>query len=184
MISWICRQLDCRVRDISEINFRNKGWGYSGHCWIATGRIVVSTGTKPYPCGGWTQTKATTLVWDLEEALVMVTAHEIAHRWLYKHGVRGPRGSRGGGENNAEWHAQQLLDAFRANRDELLSRWQTPPQRTPVKPKPTLQKKRAVAAQAMLAKWQRKLKLAQTKVKQYRKKTRYYESATAAKRAK
>ncbi|MCH8970060.1 MAG: hypothetical protein IIA66_13205, partial [Planctomycetes bacterium] len=49
---------------------------------------------------------------------------------------------------------------------------------------PTLQENRAAVAQANLDNWLRKLKLAQTKVKKYRTKMRYYDKALAAKRSK
>ena len=49
----------------------------------------------------------------------------------------------------------------------------------PEKPKPDVKAKRAAKAAADLARWQRRLKLAQTKVKHYRKRVRYYDRVAA-----
>lgn len=75
------------------------------------------------------------------------------------------------------WRMQErpVLAAFREQRDSLLTEWMAAPAERPAKPKATPQEKRAAKASAALDRWQRKAKLAATKIKQYRRKVAYYE---------
>jgi hypothetical protein len=110
---------------------------------------------------------------DRLEALVGVTGHELAHLQQYQEG-----GNRLINEKGARWEEVRVLEAFRADRENLLAEWSKgkPIECVRRKAKPVESAAdRALKAEVMLEKWQRRLKLAQTKVKTYRRKVRYYE---------
>ena len=182
MVSWCCRQLDLKVGYVNEANFRNRSRRcYSGVACKTRrgGRIVVSIAKTnelfPVKCRrrGPIQNEYA----DRIEALVGVTAHELSHLCQYqdeRHKLV---------EHDSEWHEQHVLNAFRANRESLLSEWNDAPKVTKKTSRQrSVQEKRADRVACHLQRWERKLKLAKTKVATYRKKTRYYEKAIAAKR--
>ena len=74
----------------------------------------------------------------------------------------------------------RVLRTFRESRESLLAEWNTPPKQRESKPKPSRQERNAVRAASNLAAWERKLKLAKTKVSKYRKQVRYYERVAAS----
>jgi len=117
------------------------------------------------------------------DSLVSTTAHELVHLWFYHQVSMTRRGRRSGGsERETCWHERQVMKKFRASRDELLTAWGKEPMKRAVKPRVSLQEKRAQAARKKLAEWTRKQRLAATKVKQYKAKVRYYDRAMAAKK--
>jgi hypothetical protein len=97
-------------------------------------------------------------------------AHDVA--WLIEHELYHSYGRRHGRfrEESPEWWAQHV------GRDPL------PLAPAPSRPRRDLVAERKARAEQLLARWQRKLKLAQTKVKQYRQRVRYY-ARTAATRS-
>lgn len=120
---------------------------------------------------------------DRVEALVYVTAHEVAHHEQYIRQVKTRRGGRpGGSEVNTDRYAFQVLRVYRDNRDALLAKWSTTLTATikPKKPKATAVEQREKNARDLLEKWERKLKLAKTKVAKYRKKVAYYDRKNIA----
>lgn len=112
--------------------------------------------------------------------LVRVTGHECAHRHLHLQGSRTRKSRRfgttstGGSEQQTKWFEHQIIDSFAANRATLIADWSREQRRT-AKPKASRQEQNAAKAADALFRWQRKLKLAQTKVRQYRSKVRRYE---------
>jgi len=188
MVSWCCKELGLPVRFVKRIKFGNRRSDiFSGYCrhWDRGCQIVVSISDSEsrFP---WTDNGETTGIkgivrtfQDRTECLVNVTAHELRHALAEIHGER----TRGNGrrvassERATEFDAQKVQSAFNLDRENLLSEWG----RDPVKTKPTLSitEKRAAAAKAKLAEWQRKAKLAATKVKKYKQKVRYYEKSMA-----
>lgn len=134
------------------------------------------------------------------DRMVQVTAHEIFHRQAYVEGIRsrgngghhGPK-QRGSSEQQTKWHDRKVLEAFQAKREALLAAWTqgllpeakpepepdpvpTPdPVPDPVKPVVAdFVQKRAAKAEAKLAEWERRAKMARRKVQEYRRKVRYY----------
>ena len=169
MVSWCCKQLGLPVKKVHQITFRKRHTSSrSGYCYYARGVIVVSI-------------NPTASI----ETLVDVTAHELAHRMLYLAGDRSRQSrryghSRGGGsEHNTQWHANQVLAAFGEKNVSLLQEWNKEPARTKAKPI-SLADKKLQAVQDGLVRWQRKLKLAQTKIKKLKRKMSYYERRKAA----
>lgn len=175
MTSWVCRQLDMPIRKIKTAQFRNRTIEcFSGRAYGGT-RFVVSIGPKrafPLSCRNHAGV-ANFYLADRTEALINVTAHEVRHLTAAWTGER----TRGNGkwcsssERATEHDAQKVLAAFRERRTELLLEWSVEQIRQVV----GTVEKRANKADKDLARWQRKLKLAQTKVRQYRKRVRYYE---------
>lgn len=216
VVRWCCRQMGMPISKVRTIEFRNKAFGYSGHCHVATGDIVCSLARF----GKWrmgkckeeacvervqgadefmtsVQYRATTEAdmprlqaeWQRQRVkfLVDVVAHELAHRFLYLEGCLSRKSrryrtvSRGGSEHQTEWTRKRVTDVFDANVEALVAEWNRLPTRL-IKTKPTVQERRQKAVLDALERWRRKLKLAQTKVRTYQRKARYYEKAVAAKR--
>ena len=120
--------------------------------------------------------------------MLRVTAHECAHVMLALHGktakVQQPIHRRklidGGSERQTCWHEEQAMKAFAENRETLLAAWNEAP--TVIeRPVVSVQERRADKTEADLARWLRKLKLAQTKVRKLKIRARYYERAAACK---
>jgi len=175
LVRWCCQRLDLPIRSVKLATFRNSRstWGGAAYYW--KGQITVCIGDA---CHFPTATKrhASGLqesIADRLEALVMVTAHELAHI-LQRHCKRRGIGSGGGMEAATDWHALPILREFRAQREALIAEWVVPPA-TEQKQAVPAQEKRAKKAQDDLARWSRKLQLAKTKVRKLTLRVRYYE---------
>jgi hypothetical protein len=113
-------------------------------------------------------------------AMMGTLAHEIAHRYLYLEGAGKDRAGRPGcNERTTQWHANQVMAAYAAAKSELLTAWIAPPkapekpERVPADPR----RSRARRDAELLHDWQRKFRLAGTKVAKYK---RRVEHATRA----
>lgn len=183
MLTWCCNEIGYKVRDLRGVQFRNrKTKHYSGRAYLNQRRIVVSIAAREFQrlmtCRAHIAGKPIILHNRLE-ALVKVTTHELAHLCQWRDGRRKLV------EHDADWHAGHVLDLFRADHEQLIAAWSATAER-PKAPAKSKQQVNADKAEQFLVTWQRKLKLAQTKVKQYRAKVRRYErlGVTAACRAK
>ena len=168
IVVWCCRQFDLPARQLRLATLaRSRGrlWGGLAH---STRRVGVRI--RPERLA------------DPLLTLVRITAHEIAH--VYQ-GVEGSKTRRGGGwggsEKTTEWFAWQLAVAFQENREQLMAEWFAPVVARPQRLVASIQERRADKTADMLTRWERKLKLAKTKVQAYRRKTNYY-AKQAAKR--
>lgn len=188
MVSWCCKQLDYSSRNISEAQFRNRSDSCASGCAYGSQRFVVSIGNITWindGTGDGSRTKrARRTIYERANDLVRVTAHEIFHLKAHREGINSRNYGRSSGSSERQtcWHEQKILEAFKTNRESLMDKWLKPPVARTQRPRKTLQEQRAEKANNSLIRWQRKLKLAQTKVKQYKQKVRYYEKAIAAKR--
>ena len=182
LIGWVCKRLDLPVRYVREVALRKSKRRYGGLC--RGRRVGLRIGTA-------SQFPAARLygdpVVDREECLVWIAAHELGHVAQIHERSRTRRqfertGNTGGSERYVERLAQGVLDAFRTDRPALWAAWSAVPAPRAKVPTKTIVERRAEKARAMLERWQRKAKLATTKVKAYRRKVRYYEKrlATAA----
>lgn len=118
---------------------------------------------------------------DEWELFVSILAHELEHARCYTVTRDYTARKRLNSEPRVraiEWRA---LLAFREIRDTLLADWTREPTQRPVKAKPSVVDRRADRAATLLAQWERKLKMAKTKVAKYRRKVGYY-GAVAARR--
>ena len=176
MVMWCCKQINLHTKLVWKAQFRNrKTRAYSGHAWWSM-RICVSIGPETFfprhnsgYRGGLPFTYETQL-----ECLIAVTAHELTHLRQYSlHQHKGP-----GREAECEDVSQMVVKRFREQQSELLTMWHTEPTQKPVI---SLIDKRAEKVTSDLNRWQRRLKLAQTKVKKLKQRVTYYERKTAAK---
>lgn len=177
MVAWCCRSVDYPIRQVRSAEFRNRTTrAYSGHAY--SGRyIIASVGpASRFPLGPDSRPGMDNEVLsDRLEALIVITAHELAH--LHQYAVPGRSRllkQQRNTEHDARWHSIQALRAFRANRDALVAEWSAEPVKVE-RPKPSKQQANCDKAADALDRWQRKLKLAQTKCKLYRGKVRRYE---------
>lgn len=181
MVAWCCREVGLKVRDLRRAKFcKTKFSAWRGH-WPAfsgfggSGGITVRIGPDDrYPVESF-ETHGTRhpRLADRVEGLLSTTAHECYHVWQFLN--RSFRGARFNepAAINAETTA---LEKFRADREALLAAWNEPiAEAADAPPKPSLTEKRAAKAATDLARWRRKLKLAQTKVKHYTKKVNRYQ---------
>jgi hypothetical protein len=180
MVAWCCRQIGLPVRKLRQAQFRNRTTcSYSGHAYGR--RIVCSIGpdlrfpTKPDGRDGM----ANEVIADRTEALIAITAHELEHVSQFHSG----RDDKLKGRCEASTRAVEVrvLRLFRANREALLAEWSVLPA-VRDKPAVSIQDKRSAKAAADLARWQRKLKLAQTKCRKLKQRVSYYDKALAASR--
>ncbi len=165
--------------------FRNSrsAWGGAARDW--RGQVTVCIG-KPsqFPANCSTHEPGEQFA-DRVECLVAVTAHELYHLAAHSEPDHRQRTRRRKEFASSErvtcrWE-MKCLRAFRHSRELLMTDWSHEPARQ-AKPVLSIQDKRAAKAQAKLEQWQRKAKLAATKVRQYKKQVAYYDRTLAAKR--
>lgn len=203
MVGWICREIGMKPPALAE--FRNRTWrAYSGRAYW-TRRIVVSIGPDSYKGGsgaihhhypmkhrGYKRACLPAVegsdyptLHDSIDTLVMVTAHELGHICHFRLGHTGR-----GCEAKADAMARMVYRKWREQREALWAGWtatkaepaaepvaaEPTPAPTPMKIKPDLIAQRRAKAEAMLARWTRRLKLATTKCRKYRRTVRRYET--------
>jgi len=187
MLAWIMREMEVPKTALRGVYFRKRTADYwSGRAFGSARRIVVSIGNGGYPARWSGYARACRpqdgsdylTINDSTEALVITTAHELGH---IRHFAAGHYGK--GSEELADPPARMILRKFREQRAELVAAWSAIPQKTAerlARGKPSVVDKRAEKAAAMLARWERKMKLAKTKVSAWRRKVAYYEKKAAA----
>lgn len=194
MVSWVCRQVGYPVKRLKAAEFGKRSSGaYNGRAflWRRSIRVVIGPArcypVKPHLYPG-TKNAAfmSPEMRDQIEGLVGVTAHEIEH--LFSDAFRKHRKVNVNSERFTQAEERRVVELFRANRVELMAKWETPAKTAEPKPEPTaalsaLQQKRADRAQALLDEWKRKEIAVKKKVQQYKRKVAYYSKAAAAKRS-
>lgn len=124
---------------------------------------------------------------DEWELFVAILAHELEHARAYAVSRSWEDRARLNHEPRVRAIDWRVLLAFRESRDALLAEWTKPvAEFTTVevfKLKPSIVDKRAARAAKLLADWERRLKLAKTKVTKYRRKVAYYGKAAAKRKA-
>lgn len=184
MVSWCCRELGLPVRYIREAQFRNTSNAWGGLCYGR--RIGVRVGNAShFPCKSKRHRNGLQIeLADRTETLVYITAHELAHSANRRDRAAGRRGGWGGTEQYTDTLALKVLEAFRANRPALLAAWGDGPEAAPATPvtpprMAAVIEQREAKARAAMERWERKLKLAKTKLAKYRAKVKYYERRAA-----
>lgn len=179
MVSWCCKQLGLPARRLKQARFGNSRRHFGGMAYWRS-RIGVRIGGDDcnHEVKHWKFRDGFQIVTHTRlEVLVSVTAHEIAHiEQFWRLGDKGRCV-----ERNTEGMAYAVLKAFRLAQDTLVAEWGQEAKEAP-KVAPSVQERRQQAVMAKLAAWQRKMKLARTKVAKYQRQARYYEKAIAAKR--
>lgn len=186
MIGWVCRQVGYPVSQVTEAVFRNRSdSSYSGRAFLNQRRIVVSVRMSMTDARRALVSQQHAEQWAVGRIndLLTVTSHEIIHLWMCQERI-GTRRSRrygttspGGSERHVEGYTARVVAAFDARRDELIAAWTPVPR--PTKPTQSLSDRRRAKVEAALARWQRKLKLAQTKIRKLKAKARYYDRREA-----
>lgn len=180
LVAWCCCQSRLPVRAVKLAEFRNRCDNYSGHAYHSM-RFVVSTGKAGFPMeADHREGMGGEIIADRIESLVAVTAHEIEHLCQYHENRSRTLHRRRRSEPVTRAHEVRCLRLFRAHRDLLLAEWNAEPAVRTVGPNHTRQKKNEANARKLLATWERKLKLARTKVSAYRRKVRRYDCIAAA----
>lgn len=116
---------------------------------------------------------------DEWELFVAILAHELEHARCYAVARNWEERARLNHEPRVRAIDWRVLLAFREARDTLLADWLREPAKRPAKPKPSVVDRRADRAAELLRQWERKLKMAKTKVAKYRRKVNYYGAAAA-----
>jgi hypothetical protein len=120
-------------------------------------------------------------VHDEWELFVAILAHELEHARCYAVARNWEERARLNHEPRVRAVDWRALLAFRESRETLLADWLREKPQRPAKPKPSVVDRRAARAAELLAAWERRLKMAKTKVGKYRRKVNYY-GAVAARR--
>lgn len=181
LVSWCCGQIELGVRELRLAEFTNCSGHYRGLASNSR-RILCRVGPAenfPMEPDG-REGMDNEVIADRIEALVAITAHELAHIGQFVSGRMSRLKKQRRTEPATRREEVRVLRSFRLQRESLLAQWSAP-----AKPKPVLsiQDKRAAKALADLERWQRKLKLAQTKVRKAKRRAAYYEKVLAAKRS-
>jgi hypothetical protein len=124
---------------------------------------------------------------DEWELFVAILAHELEHARAYAVARNWEERARLNHEGRVRAVDHRVLLLFREARDTLIAEWTQPVAEftpvEPLKPTPSAVDRRAERAAKLLAQWERRLKMAQTKVKKYRRKVGYYSKAAAKRKA-
>ncbi len=141
MISWCAKELDFPVRQLALAEFKNTRRRSGDSLYVAWGgfarwrdaranykrsiNVRIAPNNDPFPRltikhhGGLQESIA-----DRVEALVKVTAHEIAHHEQHRRKTNTRRyNRRGGSERSTNQLAFRCLRLFREQRDKLLMEW-------------------------------------------------------------
>lgn len=120
---------------------------------------------------------------DEWELFVAILAHELEHARAYAVSRSWDERARLNHEGRVRAVDHRVLLVFRESRETLIAEWTQPvAEFTPVeewKPTPSVVDRRAARAAALLSQWERRLKMAKTKVTKYRRKVAYYSKAAA-----
>lgn len=185
LVAWTCKEIGLPVRSIRLAEFGKRSRGaFNGRAW-SSGRIRIVIGpasafpVEPHLYPGRTSDAfMSPRMADQTEGLVAVTAHEVEH--IY--GYRNRKGKHRHSERFTRGEERRIMDLFRAQRDALLAEWNET-QEVVAKPRRPVQDIRAEKAQKMIAAWERKMKLARTKIAKYKRQVRYYERVAATRTA-
>lgn len=184
LIQFCCKTLGMPANWITRVDFRGRTDGYvCGRAWWG-GRILIrfdKTNNGPHH---WTRRVVDVQCPDLISTIVFVAAHECQHVMNYNDGSHNKLTKARDLEPHCDRRGKFVMLKFLEKREALLKEWTGEPtilQETvvveEVKPEPS---PKLLKAQADLARWQKKLKLAKTKVKKYERKLKYHQKKAKA----
>lgn len=119
---------------------------------------------------------------DEWELFVAILAHELEHARAHAVARTWEDRARLNYEPRVRAVDWRTMLAFREARETLVAEWTRVAAERPARPaktQPTPVERRAARAEELLAAWERKLRLAKTKVQKYRRKVGYYQKAAA-----
>jgi hypothetical protein len=112
---------------------------------------------------------------DEWELFVAILAHELEHARCFAIARNQTERKRLNFEPRVRATDWRTLLAFRESRETLLADWLREKPQRQTRPKKSVVEQRAARAEELLADWERRLKLAKTKVSKYRRKVKYYQ---------
>lgn len=178
MVGWCCQQIGMPVNSIALAVFRNSrsSWGGCARSWRKQISVCVHPSERIWPQSCSTHEPGE-VFGSRVECLVAVTAHEAYHIAAnlvdtHKQRTRGKGLRYQSSERTTCKEEMRVLRLFRENCVVLLTEWLQPPMTDGEK---VITDKRADKAKADLLRWQRKFKLAQTKVRKLKARVAYYE---------
>lgn len=196
MVSWACEQVELPLAKVKQARFGRRSHGaYRGQGGYGYGILVRIGPASEYPVephhypGRTSDAYMSPRMVDQIDGLVAVTAHELTHvrEQLAHREIRQQRMYKGLPRAKRAWNSERptmfeerrVLLLFQANREALLAEWNEAPPAPARKPKATRAERNEKNARTKLAEWERKLKLAKTKVSQYKVKVRRYDRIAA-----
>ncbi len=192
---WAAKQIgmDAKVlRTLTvEVGYRrgrSNGWGGWYHHFGGRVQVLLPKmgSDKYYPASmanNIAERQAGREANDEWELFVAILAHELEHARCYAVARNWEERARLNHEPRVRAVDWRALLAFREARETLLADWlrEKPQRPAKPKPKPSIVDRRAERAAKLLSQWERRLKMAKTKVGKYRRKVNYY-GAVAARR--
>lgn len=188
--AWVAKQIGLESKHRKpltiEVGYRKSAWYKDGDTWggwyrHGERRVQVLLGRNVrYPTpAGHNRSEADRFANDEWEVFVKLLAHELEHARCYAVSRSWDERARLNHEPRVRAIDWRVLLAFRECRETLLAEWTQPVADRPAKPKPSVVDRRAERAAKLLADWERRLKMAKTKVTKYRRKVSYYSKAAA-----
>ncbi len=171
MISWICKHYEYPVRWLvsAQIGTTTK-WLFSGARGGYRGIRFKINFNEKFPVNHTYAGRDPKLGWplfvlnDVDDLIFMLAAHELYHCVQTKKKISM-------GEKDTDRQAKRAYDEFQKVKNTLLADWKRTKE---VKPQ-DIKSERAAKAEADLKRWERKAKLAKTKVALYKRKVAYYQ---------
>lgn len=188
-VAWVARELGIPrggLKNWSVTVRQRRNRSYSGRCYYYERRVVASVGvgiSSPVSLAhNRDEREREVEAADGVEVFVSILAHELEHaRAAIVAGHDRQAMRRLNHEPRVRAIDYRTMLAFRARKGELLAAWrQAAAEPVPAKPQASLVERRAAKAGEMLAAWERRLKLARTKVAKYRRRVTYYQRRQAA----
>ena len=191
---WAAKQIGMEAKVLRtltvEVGYRKSRSGLGWGGWYRHGQRLVQVllcrdrAADEYPTSmahNSEERSAGRDVRDEWELFVAILAHELEHARAFAIARDHTERRRLNSEPRVRAIDWRALLAFRESRDTLLAEWLREKPQRPAKPKPSVVDRRAARAAQLLAAWERRLKMAKTKVGKYRRKVNYY-GAVAARR--
>lgn len=184
MISWICEEIDCPKRDVKFVTVGNRSRrAWRGCAYPESGEVLVRVIKTEFEFPKFSRRFGIKTEYrDRLEILVGVMAHELTHirqrgdtlgwKGRRRHAVANGKRYR---ERECDKWERIILDAFRAQREALLTAWNAAIRPSTARPKVSAPARREAAARSKLAEWESKRKRAATAIKKYRAKVQYYD---------
>lgn len=192
--AWAAKQIGLEARHRKpltiEVGYCATTYRRGGDTWRGIYRhseklVRVNLGRDiRYPTpAGHNRSEADRFANDEWEVFVKLLAHELEHARAYAVSKTWDERARLNHEPRVRAIDWRVLLAFRESRETLLAEWTQPVAERPSKPRPSVVDRRAERAAKLLADWERRLKVAKTKVTKYRRKVAYYGKAAAKRKA-
>jgi hypothetical protein len=170
MTAWCREQVGLAAEHLVQVDFRNKSYGICGQAWWE-GRVMVRF-SELYTTD---EDKNPDFYW-----IVFVLAHEIQHVKNYRDGSHRQLVKDRDLEPHCDRIGRSVAGKFRDTQEALVAEWSAEPVRSAAKSIPRDPVvERATKAATDLARWEKKLKLAKTKVKKYKARVAYYAKKTS-----